>query len=588
MATYKEKVGTAVVNVAGNYPGAVDGQLWYDSTAGSYKYQFAAVTTTGSWSTGNSMNLSADGRGLGTQGTQDAALAVGGATTGGTIANTEIYNGTNWTEVNDLNATRTAMTSLGSNTATVATGGGPPAVTSTELWNGTNWTEVNNMNASKQTGNGSGTATAGLAFGGTPTPTNANTEVWNGTNWTEVNNLNSGRYSLGGAGTSTDAIAFAGSPEPSGVGLNEQWNGTNWTEVNNINTGRTYIGSAGTSTSAALGFGGLTGSTYLTITEQFNGTNWTEQNDLGTARFMPGGAGTTTAGLAYGGGIPGGKTAATEEWNVGVPIGAWSTGGNLNRAREKGASAGISNSSALYFGGSPAPAGETESYNGTNWTEVNDLNTNRDDLAGNGTQTSALATGGSGTVTELWNGTNWTEVNNLTRSGSTAAMGAAGVNSTSSLVFGGGAPLVALTEAWNGTNWTEVNDLNAAKDRVGGTGIITSALCFGGRTPGTTATNESWNGTNWTEVGDLNTARAALGAAGDNNTSALAFGGGPANTELWNGISWTEVADISQAGDAGGSNGTATSALYSGRNTSPAASTEEWNGNSKTQKTLTS
>ena len=362
-----------------------------------------------------------------------------------------------------------------------------------------------------------------------------------------------------------------------------------WSSGGNLNTGRESAGSQniGSAPHSALAAGNG-GPPASGITELYNGTNWTEVNNLNTSRYGPSGAGTTTAGLAYGGGIPGGKTAATEEWNVGVPIGAWSTGGNLNRAREKGASAGISNSSALYFGGSPAPAGETESYNGTNWTEVNDLNTNRDDLAGNGTQTSALATGGSGTVTELWNGANWTEVNNLTRSGSTAAMGAAGVNSTSSLVFGGGAPLVALTEAWNGTNWTEVNDLNAAKDRVGGTGIITSALCFGGRTPGTTATNESWNGTNWTEVGDLNTARAALGAAGDNNTSALAFGGGPANTELWNGISWTEVADISQAGDAGGSNGIATSALYSGRNTSPAASTEEWNGNSTTQKTLTS
>jgi hypothetical protein len=35
MATYKETVGTAVVNYAGNYPGAVDLQqvsYWYDST----------------------------------------------------------------------------------------------------------------------------------------------------------------------------------------------------------------------------------------------------------------------------------------------------------------------------------------------------------------------------------------------------------------------------------------------------------------------------------------------------------------------------------------------------------------------------
>jgi hypothetical protein len=37
----------------------------------------------------------------------------------------------------------------------------------------------------------------------------------------------------------------------------------------------------------------------------------------------------------------------------------------------------------------------TESWNGTNWTEVNDLNTARKALAGVELQTSALAFGGT-------------------------------------------------------------------------------------------------------------------------------------------------------------------------------------------------
>ena len=53
MATYKEKVGTTVVNYAGNYPGAADGELWYDSTNKDFKYQYANVTAAGSWSAGN-------------------------------------------------------------------------------------------------------------------------------------------------------------------------------------------------------------------------------------------------------------------------------------------------------------------------------------------------------------------------------------------------------------------------------------------------------------------------------------------------------------------------------------------------------
>ena len=40
MATYKETVGTTVVNYAGNYPGAVEGELWYDSTNQDFKYQY--------------------------------------------------------------------------------------------------------------------------------------------------------------------------------------------------------------------------------------------------------------------------------------------------------------------------------------------------------------------------------------------------------------------------------------------------------------------------------------------------------------------------------------------------------------------
>ena len=55
MATYKETVGTAVVNYAGNYPGAVDGELWYDSTNKDFKYQYPNVTAAGSWRTGNSL-----------------------------------------------------------------------------------------------------------------------------------------------------------------------------------------------------------------------------------------------------------------------------------------------------------------------------------------------------------------------------------------------------------------------------------------------------------------------------------------------------------------------------------------------------
>ena len=58
-----------------------------------------------------------------------------------------------------------------------------------KLWNGTNWTEVNDLNTGRRDLDGAGsTNTAGLAMVEMVEYCNtvANTESWNGTNWTEV------------------------------------------------------------------------------------------------------------------------------------------------------------------------------------------------------------------------------------------------------------------------------------------------------------------------------------------------------------------------------------------------------------------
>ena len=167
----------------------------------------------------------------------------------------------------------------------------------------------------------------------------------------------------------------------------------------------------------------------------------------------------------------------------GLGTGSWASGGNLNQFRDQTAGSGTQ-TSTLVFGGGPPNIANTESYNGSAWTEVNDLNLARRGIAG------------------------------------------AGADNTSALAFGGGSgPVYAQTETWNGTSWTEVNDLNTARYFTGGVGIITAALCFGGDVdPGNSSLVESWNGTSWTEVNDLNTARTALASAGI-QSSALAVGG---------------------------------------------------------------
>ncbi len=83
----------------------------------------------------------------------------------------------------------------------------------------------------------------------------------------------------------------------------------------------------------------------------------------------------------------------------------------------------------------------------------------------------------------------------------------------------------------------------ATRRQLGGAGNDgnTAAIAFGGDSPPTTANTEVWNGSNWTEVNNLNTARKELGGAGI-TTSALAYGGSPtpAATELWNGTNWVK------------------------------------------------
>ena len=70
----------------------------------------------------------------------------------------------------------------------------------TELYDGTSWTEVNNLNTARFELGSRGTYTAiAVGFGGTTLPGSnvTNTELWDGTSWTEVNDLNAARARMG-------------------------------------------------------------------------------------------------------------------------------------------------------------------------------------------------------------------------------------------------------------------------------------------------------------------------------------------------------------------------------------------------------
>ena len=87
---------------------------------------------------------------------------------------------------------------------------------------------------------------------------------------------------------------------------------------------------------------------------------------------------------------------------AGIPAGTWASGGNLNTARGRAGFASYASSTthvAMTFGGnvgpgSPGKTVNTEQYDGTSWTEVNNINTVRAGYGGAGTLTSAIYAGG--------------------------------------------------------------------------------------------------------------------------------------------------------------------------------------------------
>jgi hypothetical protein len=418
-----------------------------------------------------------------------------------------------------------------------------------------------------------------------------------------------------------------------------------WASGGDLNSSRRLLAASGVSNSSGLVFGGRTPAPAKTgVTEQYNGTSWTEVADLDQARDYIVGAGTATAALAIGGSTSTSTTAGyTENWNgsAWTEVNALTRGPSSPQSTTYGAASG-SNTSALFYAsdeGGNANA-RTESWDGTNWTEVNDQNTARSYGVGVGTSNSAaLLIGGLGSPSnpgfianvEEWNGSSWTEIADI-NTVRIQASGAMQGTTESTLFFGGRTPPAtssALTENWDGTSWTEVADLATARRGSGGSGVATSAFMAGGQTgpTGSVATTEEWafsgvqptdaasysdaiigdfyynsssgqfknsvNGVTagtWGSGGDMNTARYRMfGGFAPYSEGLVAGGQAPAkaNVENYNGTSWTEVADIPTAMGDSGMIGVYTAGALAGGEPASGTSNEalHWNGSAWTEAT---
>ena len=396
-----------------------EGQIFYSETAN----QFKTAVSSAAWSSSGPLGTARYALAQGTGGTVDAAIAIFGRST---TAKTEEYNGTGWAAGGDGNTARYGGAKFGTQTAAVAAGGKNGGnKDDVEEYDGSSWTEVNDYTGTDRAYlAGFGILTAGVICGGvtaSPDTWYDLTEEYDGTNWTNGGALNTARATHGTTGTLTAGLTFGGY-SPSLLAKTEEYNGTAWTESGDMNTARSHLAGSGTQTQA-LAYGGLTPPS-TTATEAYDGSTWsTSSATLGTATARHSSAGSAAnTGLIFGGNPPG--IATTQEFNVTVntvTAGAWASGGNMNTPRAENFGVSGTIPAAVAFGGytpgSPNATANSEEYNGTSWTEGNNLNTARWDISGAGTQTAALVAGGAAPGStancEEYDGTSWAEQNNL-------------------------------------------------------------------------------------------------------------------------------------------------------------------------------
>ena len=280
--------------------------------------------------------------------------------------------------------------------------------------------------------------------------------------------------------------------------------------------------------------------------------------------------------------------------------GAWASGGAVNTGRGSMGCTGIQ-TAAIIFGGLPSSKNNSETYNGSSWTNTPTLNTGVQYNIGFGTSTAAINTNGIGpsgsansAVTEIWNGSTWTTTTALP-TGRQSAMAANQGTTTAGCIFGGvtDTPFpptltyLNLHEQWDGSAWSEQNNLNTARKEGGGGGTQGAAFAAGGNTGSPSALVELWNGTCWVVGNTINTARQNTGSAGTTTSALLYSGDGPVQiTEKFDGTSWTEVADLADSHQQPGK-GTGLSGGSALCASGSITSTEEWTDPVYTIKTVT-
>ncbi len=594
---------SGAAQIASNISGSFTSGFGYDGLIQAFG---------GTWSAGGNLNQNRFCN-VTVGNNADAIVASGFAFPGGHqsfVVCSETYNGSSWSETNDINTGRHAAAGAGTGTNTALIFGGDASGTKTETeeWNGTNWSEVNDLISGRYGMGGTGTTEAAIAVGGYgTTPTKCN-EEWNGTNWSEVGDLITDSPYGSTSGTVNDAIHKRNSYAPLGY-RTEFFDGSTWSEGADSTIDRRELGLtvAGT-TSCAIAFGGMTPSIPVTDTDIYDGTSWSI------------GAGTIDYGRRYGCGAGSNLSAGGAIWAAGqcfpnspsyaltrtdhydlnvasasfhnIQVTSLSGDGSKFSASLQtqiltASSQIAANISGSFTSGFDLRGGVSASFglSGIAFSAGGNLNASTTFAAGLGTKSAALSVGtqNASAKTEEYNGSSWSELNDL----NTGRGALVGTGTTEASVVYGGQPQRTCTEVWNGTSWSEANDMIMARFAHQKLGITSqAALAVGGNTTESGYQDndvEDWNGTNWS-AGTAVLSNAGYGSSAGTYDSGLIFKWTGSETFCWNGSAWSEVADRAIARHCTAGAGSSNDALITGGNSPTVGNntvcTELYDGNS--------
>ena len=617
MATYDEIYGKRV-EVFDSDPTlspAYEGQVWYNSTSGALKtvVSSAAAVSAQAMPTGT--------RAYGSIGaTQSAFMVACGANPGTNYsANVYEYNGIGWVTKTSASNPRDIVPrgSLGTTTAGLVFGGTGPGVirADTELWNGSSWSESGNLSDSRGSGESFGTQTACVTTGGyndfsPPYWTNA-TEEFNGSSWTAGTATPLNTANGCGVGTSTAGIIIGQQEQPGNsypskatVTQTRNYDGTSWSNGGVINMATNVASVAGTASACRKAGGASPAPASYTNTEEWDNTTWTTGPSLVSDLSYGGGSGTSTAAVYAGGQTPPGNLTTVQEVNKSIATisaAAWASGGTLNTARYYGGSAGTQTANA-YFGGEAGPGitGATELYNGSTWTtSPATIPSGKNYAAAGGTQTAAYYAGGTPTTNASYNfnGSAWTTSPGTLNTSRFFAAVNMGTQTAGVAISGYGTPSKTTQyEQYNGSTWTaSPNSVSSGRQQYGGAGTQTAMFIAGGETPSVVNSTEENTGSAWTSGTNMPVTATDMFASG-NLTAAVVSGfrtsPSVTTTLTYDGTSWGTAPSMANPYWGGASGGTQTAAIAAGGAKTPGPQTditEEWSTGIETinAKTLT-